>query len=129
MLTHPNPSSTVQVSFSYAGVHVGQMTATDLTLTPGKNFILMAGILDPHSSDLGTVATFFSAYLRGEPSVVNVQGLGAATGAPDWLDRAVKDIDTTTTFTGYASPDTLLGHISIEKMGMTLDEDGNPLMS
>jgi len=117
------------VEFKTQGAKVGSLTARGLTIVPGNNSVTMTGVVDPAPGDLEVVGDFFSEYLSGSASLVGITGKEAGQEAPQWLQKAVQDINTTSSFPGYDSPDTLLGSISVQSMGMRLDTEGNPWMA
>lgn len=130
-LFNPSPASVsmeaLTVDIAYKGAHSATITASDLILVPGANVINMVGVMDPSQDDLGIIAEFFSSYLQGKDSPITVTGKEAK--GPKWLSRAVRHINTTSTFTGYTHTAELLGDLQIGALGVTLDEEGNPYFS
>jgi len=116
-LYNPSPATVkmeaMTVDIAYKGAHSATITVQDLVLVPGVNVIKMAGVMDPAKEDLGLIAEFFSNYLQGKDSAIAVTGVDAK--GPKWLGRAVRHINTTSVFTGFGDPSSLLGDLKIGK--------------
>jgi len=99
----------------YEGFPLGLANIFNTTLAPGNNTVRAVGYLSPPPSSLPAASALFSGYLGGNPSFINVTGVGVilegGIATPRWLSEAVQSLTLTASIPGL-SKDVSLSLIS-----------------
>eukprot|EP01127_Copromyxa_protea_P013995 TRINITY_DN3833_c0_g1_i3.p1 TRINITY_DN3833_c0_g1~~TRINITY_DN3833_c0_g1_i3.p1 ORF type:complete len:329 (-),score=81.74 TRINITY_DN3833_c0_g1_i3:31-888(-) len=90
---------TTTLDVFYEGEKMGQITAKDMDLLSGVNFVNFTGLVSPPPSSLKTAGFLFTRYFSGQDSVIEARGVSTESNI-GWLRETVKDLRIETVLPG-----------------------------